>query len=487
MKSSILKLVCCLSLAMTAVLNGGGCGGAPQEQQLPADSTVFGTLASSSGSPLMVSLKDSASPPGVHQTTPDADGAYSFDATGLHAPYLLIGEVSAGSSSLKLYSVAATNGRTDITAATTQEFEANHADGGSRDGGSCGDGNEGDHHVLTRAELLTRLQTVLAPLFSAFHVSFPLTQSETSALHALLMEVQFSVDDGAVLVTNRQTRKTIFTGELSNLAAGIFTPANMPVPGGTNACTYTYSAWGSCQSNGTQSRTVVSSTPAGCSGTPVLTQKCTPPPPVNACTYTYSIWGSCQSNGTQSRTVVSSTPAGCSGTPVLTQSGTPPVTSCTYTYSAWGTCGSNGMQSRAVVSSTPAGCTGTPVLTQSCTPPVTSCTYTYSAWGTCGSNGMQSRTVMSSTPAGCTGTPMLSQSCTPPVTNPVTFAGVVSACTSCHGMTSTPTVFRAGGYTVSGRSAAGWLSTVNNMVGIGSGLPPGATAQQTADYLAGVH
>ncbi len=394
MKSLILKLVCCLSLAMTAVLNGCG-GGAPQEQQLPADSTVFGTLASSSGSPLMVSLKDSASPPGVHQTTPDADGAYSFDTNGLHAPYLLIGEVSAGANSVKLYSVAATNGRTDITAATTQEFEANHADGGSRDGGSSDDENEGDHHVLTRAELLTRLQTVLAPLFSEFHVSFPLTQSENFALHALFMAVHFSVDDGAVLVTNRQTRKTIFTGKLSNLAAGIFTPANMPVPGGTNACTYTYSAWGSCQSNG--------------------------------------------------------------------------------------------MQSRTVVTSTPAGCTGTTVLSQSCTPPVTSCTYTYAAWGTCGSNGMQSRTVVSSTPAGCTGTPVLSQSCTPPVTNPVTFAGVVSACTSCHGLTSNTTVFKAGGYTVSGRSAAGWLSTVNNMVGIGSGLPPGATAQQTADYLAGVH
>lgn len=349
MKSLILKLVCCLSLAMTAVLNGCG-GGAPQEQQLPADSTVFGTLASSSGSPLMVSLKDSASPPGVHQTTPDADGAYSFDTNGLHAPYLLIGEVSAGANSVKLYSVAATNGRTDITAATTQEFEANHADGGSRDGGSSDDENEGDHHVLTRAELLTRLQTVLAPLFSEFHVSFPLTQSENFALHALFMAVHFSVDDGAVLVTNRQTRKTIFTGKLSNLAAGIFTPANMPVPGGTNACTYTYSAWGSCQSN-----------------------------------------------------------------------------------------------------------------------------------------GMQSRTVVTSTPAGCTGTTVLSQSCTPPVTNPVTFAGVVSACTSCHGLTSNTTVFKAGGYTVSGRSAAGWLSTVNNMVGIGSGLPPGATAQQTADYLAGVH
>jgi formylglycine-generating enzyme required for sulfatase activity len=50
------------------------------------------------------------------------------------------------------------------------------------------------------------------------------------------------------------------------------TPVN---PGGT--CTYQYSQWESCQ-NGVQTRTVTSATPQGCTGTPVLTQSCTPPP-----------------------------------------------------------------------------------------------------------------------------------------------------------------------------------------------------------------
>jgi mono/diheme cytochrome c family protein len=46
------------------------------------------------------------------------------------------------------------------------------------------------------------------------------------------------------------------------------------------ACTFTYSAWGTCQS-GSQARTVTSSAPASCVGAPVLTQACTvaPPPP----------------------------------------------------------------------------------------------------------------------------------------------------------------------------------------------------------------
>lgn len=56
-------------------------------------------------------------------------------------------------------------------------------------------------------------------------------------------------------------------------------PESSPVVSGTPssgtppACTYTYSDWGTCQ-NGTQTRTVISATPQGCTGTPVLTQTC---------------------------------------------------------------------------------------------------------------------------------------------------------------------------------------------------------------------
>lgn len=59
---------------------------------------------------------------------------------------------------------------------------------------------------------------------------------------------------------------------------------NQPAP---SPCTYTYSAWSSC-TNGSQTRTVVSSTPAGCTGTPVLSQACstTTPPPSGTAIYT---------------------------------------------------------------------------------------------------------------------------------------------------------------------------------------------------------
>ncbi len=70
-------------------------------------------------------------------------------------------------------------------------------------------------------------------------------------------------------------------------------------------CTYTYSTWGLCV-NGIQTRTVTSALPAGCTGTPILTQSCT----VQCTTYTYSPWSTC-TNGSQSRTVISSLPTGC--------------------------------------------------------------------------------------------------------------------------------------------------------------------------------
>jgi hypothetical protein len=109
--------------------------------------------------------------------------------------------------------------------------------------------------------------------------------------------------------------------------------SSSPAPAPVTCTSFTYSDFGACQSNNTQTRTVVSSLPAGCTGgTPVLTQACTFVPPVNACTsFTYSDFGACQSNNTQTRTVTSSSPSGCTGgTPVLTQA-------CTFVPPAGGT------------------------------------------------------------------------------------------------------------------------------------------------------
>jgi mono/diheme cytochrome c family protein len=320
-------------------------------------------------------------------------------------------------------------------------------DSGSRDG---------DHHSYNLEAVVYRLRTVAAPLFQHYGLKFGEDWSESRAFRTMTGEVSFVVNNGVVTVTNKATGGVIFKGPLTNVASGVFSPEN--IPGGTpppSACTYVYSAWAACQSSSTQIRTVVSSTPAGCTGTPILSQACvyTPPPPV-PCSYTTGVWGACQLNGTQTRTVTAF-PAGCTGTqPAASQPCTyvPPAVTCTgFTYSAFtpAVCPSSGQQTRTVATSSPAGCTGgSPVLGQACTyvPPVVTCTaFNYSAWGTCSASGTQTRTVTSSVPAGCTGgTQVLSQTCTPPPVACTYTSGAWGTCSAAGTQTRTVTASPSG-------------------------------------------
>jgi cytochrome c553 len=523
----------CLTLA--------GCGGAE-----PSAHTVSG-LVSAETAVSSVSLTDSSAPAQERTSEADADGAFSFEVSGLTPPFVLTAVDAAGTRQAAL---ALAEGRTNIDAVTTAAY--------SRPSGSNVNWDSDRYESMLR-----KLRTVLSPLFQHYGITkFDDDATESRAFRAMLKEVSFTVASGALTVTNRATGGVIYSASLSDVASGVLHPENIPggdvtpPPPPPSACTYTYSAWGACQSSSTQTRTLGTSTPAGCTGTPVLSQSCVytppvldgaalytqtcaschgplatstklgrtaaqitaagmtkgltpaqvqavaaalavaPPPPV-ACTYTTGAWGACQPNGTQSRTV-SASPSGCTGTPpASSQSCTyvPPVVTCTaFTYSAFtpAVCPASGQQTRTVATSSPAGCTGgAPVLAQSCTyvPPVTTCSsFTYSAWSTCSAGGTQTRTVVSSAPAGCTGgNPVLSVSCTyvPPVTNPVTTANIVSSCTGCHGLVSNTTTFRSGGYSKTGASAATWLSSVNSMInGQGVSLAPGTTAQNYADFLA---
>ena len=104
--------------------------------------------------------------------------------------------------------------------------------------------------------------------------------------------------------------------------------------GGTTTCTsFIYSTWGECQSDSTQSRNVINSSPAGCTGgTPVLTQSCTYTGSGECTSFTYSDWTLCTSAlTTQSRIVTGRFPANCTGgNPITSQpcpgTTTPPTT-----------------------------------------------------------------------------------------------------------------------------------------------------------------
>jgi hypothetical protein len=222
---------------------------------------------------------------------------------------------------------------------------------------------------------------------------------------------------------------------LVEINAGTFPGTSASKPAAAACTSYTYSAWSACQPNNTQTRTVLTSLPAGCSGgvAPVTSQACTYVPP--ACTsYTYTV-GACQPNNTAPVTGYTGIPAGCSGgaTPATTQPCTyvPPVTACTsYTYTV-GACQPNNTAPVTGYTGIPAGCSGgaTPATTQPCTYVPSACTsYTYSAWSACQPNSTQTRSVLTSLPAGCSGgtAPVTSQACTytPPQ------GGIISPATS---------------------------------------------------------
>src|SRR5574341_755650 len=414
MRKSVAKILVSCAVALSLALSGCGVSSLDSPTASNASrSTVFGVASLDTAGTATVSVRDSSLPAQEKTVASNSTGEYTVDVRGLKSPFVL----KAEGTDQTLYSISNNGGQANINplSDTAVAASANNMDGSTLY--SMRSGDDEYHRTTDSFEgIIYRLRTVLAPLYELYQISGNAVTDDDddySGLRALFNDVRFVVTNGKVTVTNRLTGGVIFSGSLYNLSAGAFYPENMPAgPGGATACAYTYSAWGACQSNGTQTRSMLTSSPAGCTGTPILSQSCTYVPPTpTACTYTYGAWGACLSNGTQLRSLLSSSPAGCTGgTPILSQACTyvPPVTTCTsFTYSAWGACQSDNTQTRTVLSSSPAGCTGgTPVTSQACTyvPPVTTCTsFTYSAWGACQSDNTETRAVLSSSPAGCTG------------------------------------------------------------------------------------
>ncbi|MFZ6015712.1 MAG: hypothetical protein ACOYUZ_05155 [Patescibacteria group bacterium] len=209
----------------------------------------------------------------------------------------------------------------------------------------------------------------------------------------------------------------------------------------TNYCTsYTYSAWSACK-DGKQTRSITSSSPAGCIPLDATTsQSCevvceTKQPqcpagysgsyvcqngewvnkcqaPSSKCPKLQQDWRVCvMSDGRYGReyTDYCNESTGewvwrvCNVYPNLQPE-------CTaFTYTDWTKC-SGGSQGRTILTRSPYGCAGgNPITTQSCS--VTCTSFEYSKWTAC-SGGSQTRTVISSSPAGCTGgSPVTYQTC----------------------------------------------------------------------------
>jgi hypothetical protein len=196
----------------------------------------------------------------------------------------------------------------------------------------------------------------------------------------------------------------------------------------TTCTAFTYSSWNSCQSTNTQTRTILTSSPTGCTGgTPITTQSCTyvPPAPTDTTAPTITVVSpqtTTLPSGT-TQTVISLTTNEGATCRYGTSSGTAYTAMLPFTvtgstlHSVTITGLTNGSTyTRYILCRDTAGNTSAlRTLTFSvATPTQTTCTaFTYSSWNSCQSTNTQTRTILTSSPTGCTGgTPITTQSCT---------------------------------------------------------------------------
>ena len=102
---------------------------------------------------------------------------------------------------------------------------------------------------------------------------------------------------------NQTTTYLITVTELTSLILsldGSITTTQTPTTHTTISCTsFTYSSWGTCQSNNTKARTIITQSPSNCTGgTPILSESCTYVPTIT----TPTITGSTNTTGTGSTT-----------------------------------------------------------------------------------------------------------------------------------------------------------------------------------------
>jgi len=445
-----------LFAALTAC---GGSASSPKAPQTtsttPSGPVVSGTVSSSALT--SVSVKDSSVPAQQKTVSTDGSGRFSVDVSGMTPPFLLKASDASGDA---LYGVAEQAGTANIDAVTSAAVALAAADGSADDAWTATDGAAAKGFQ----DAMGKVKTELAVLFQHYGVTFDDGREQSAPFMTMLGQTSLVVKAGVLTVTNTANGSVIFTGPMKDLSSGVFHAENMP--GGvtfekdvdpifTRVFT-TVPDPGTCYSCHSKGLPTSDDVPF------VFTS------PANPATDYQTI----VSNGLVNTSDPASSLLYVKPTGQVAHGGDavfPPSSPEAQVILTW-------IQNGALAASAPG-------------PVPMACTYTYSDWSACQPDNTQTRTVTASSPAGCTGTPMLTQPCssgTPAPTNPVTQANVVASCTGCHGLTSNTTVFKTGGYSIPGRSSAQWLMTVNNMVNMGAQLAPGTTAQNYADYLAGV-
>jgi hypothetical protein len=185
-------------------------------------------------------------------------------------------------------------------------------------------------------------------------------------------DYQFTISPSTCPQSGQQTKVYSKIG-YCDASLGTAKPADSQI-----SCTYqapictnfNYSQWSDCNSSGIQTRTINSSSPAGCTGgNSQLTQNCLPP--CNKTNWISDLSPSnCPNSGQQNQTWVKI--GNCNETLGTKFDNT--TINCTYqapicidfNYTAWSDCNPSGIQTRTETSRNPLNCQGTPITSQEC-------------------------------------------------------------------------------------------------------------------------
>ena len=233
-----------------------GCGGSGGV----SSQVVSGTAAVGAALSGQVSLKDSSTPPQQKTTVIGSDGSFAIDVTGMKAPFVLQAKGSAGGTDYKLQSFAAGTGTANINP-LSNIIVANAA----------GDYDPADVFEKSYLEKSRRIETNLSqtvsillsklqPLLKQYNAeqTNPITSRyivNHLDLDDMFDNVQITVANGIISIINKRSGAVIFTGEISDIASGVFdggalppaaaapaAPAGLAAVGGTGQVTLSWTS-----------------------------------------------------------------------------------------------------------------------------------------------------------------------------------------------------------------------------------------------------
>jgi fibronectin type 3 domain-containing protein len=220
--------VTALILLMTGLmLHGCGSGGGESSTQV-----VSGTAAVGAPMSGQVSLKDSSNPTQSKTTVIGPDGSFAFDVTNLKAPFILQAE---GLDNGKLHSFAAGPGLANVNPFSevlvasvcdgeNPETVFSHPDAVKLDG------------IKNRIDISTvDLLEQLRPLLQLFNAADkdPIKDhfiADHQGLDGVLDLVNFTIIDGFLTISNKETDAVIFTGNLNDLRGGHYSGNDDDLP-----------------------------------------------------------------------------------------------------------------------------------------------------------------------------------------------------------------------------------------------------------------